>query len=112
MTSINYRGREIGVDDKGFLEHFGDWNEAVCEALAAADGLELDERRWCAIRFLRSYYEETGVPPTPHLVIREIGDKLAHFQCTHRNIEMLFPNGGCRQACRLAGLPGYYSFGC
>ena len=112
MASLNFQGKEIKLNEKGFIEHFGEWDDGVCEALAASEGLELDKLRWRAIRFLREFYAETGVPPSPHVLIRDIGNQLAHFRCTRRNIDLLFPRGGCRQGCRLAGLPEYFTHGC
>jgi len=112
MSSLAFRGRDIKLTEKGFMENFDDWNDDVCEALAASEDLKLDEFRWRAIRFLRHYYAETGVPPSPHVMVRDIGNQVAHFRCTARNINLLFPGGGCRQACRLAGLPGYFCHGC
>ena len=112
MTSLNFQGKQIRINEKGFIGDFDDWDDGVCEALAASEGLELDEPRWRAIRFLREFYAANGIPPSPHVLIRDIGDQLAHFHCTRRNINLLFPRGGCRQACRLAGLPEYFSYGC
>ena len=112
MNSLHFHGREVQLNRQGFIEDFDDWDDEVCEALAASEGLELDEHRWCAIRFLREYYGTVGVNPSAHIMIRDIGDKLAQFHCTRRDIDQLFPHGGCRQACRLAGLPEYFTHSC
>ena len=112
MTSLRFQGRAIQLNKKGFLEKYDSWNDGVCEAFADSEHLELDEPRWRVIRYLREFYAVMGVPPSPHVLIRDIGEKLAHFRCTHRNIDLLFPGGGCRQACRLAGLPEYFNHGC
>ena len=105
-------GKEIPLSADGYLENFDDWDKEICEALAEIENLELDEHRWCAIRFFRNFYAKMGVGPSTHVVVRDIGDQLANFRCTGRNIELLFPNGGCKQASRLAGLPSCFTTGC
>lgn len=112
MACLSFHGGEVELNHKGFLENYDDWDDEVCEALAASEGFELDELRWCVIHFLREFYEDMGVPASPHVLISKIGEQLAHFKCTHRNINLLFPVGGCRQAARLAGLPEYFTHGC
>ena len=112
MVSLSLRGKEISLNADGYLENFDSWDDEVCEALAEAEDLELDEHRWCAIRFFRKFYATMGTPPSTHVVVRDIGGQLAHFGCTGRTIGLLFPNGGCRQACRLAGLPFCFTTGC
>ena len=112
MHAIEIEGRSVDVGPKGFLASFTDWDEDVARALAAADGLELQECHWKAIRFIRSYFQQFEIPPLPRVMIREVGDELSSYRCTYKTLKQLFPNGGCRQACRLAGLPDYYCTAC
>jgi len=83
------------------------------EAMAAEQGLILTPRHWVVIEYLRDYYKEFGHPPSPKLVIRAIGDEISpHVACTRRTLEGLFPAGGCKQACHIAGLPDYFCHSC
>jgi tRNA 2-thiouridine synthesizing protein E len=106
-------GRELEFNNKGHLVRFDDWRKEVAEALAAKEGLSLSECHWSVINYLREYYAEFETSPSPRLIIREIGEKLTmNAPCTRKTLDALFPNGGCKQACRIAGLPEYYCHSC
>jgi dissimilatory sulfite reductase related protein len=65
------------------------------------------------IQFMRDYYVTHQIPPSPWVVVTSIVDALsAHAPCIHRHFEALFPNGGGKLACRIAGLPDYSLCGC
>lgn len=112
MQTIEVQGRSIEFGPKGFMAHFDDWDEDVAAALAAEDGLDLQECHWKAIHFIRAYFKEFEMPPTPKVMIREVGSELHEYRCTYKTLKELFPKGGCKQACRLAGLPEYYCIAC
>jgi tRNA 2-thiouridine synthesizing protein E len=113
MSFVQVQGRDLPINSKGFLADFAAWNEDVAKAIAAGDGLELTDCHWAAIRYLRDFFTEFEVPPSPRLVIQNVGEKLAHGRtCTRKTLEALFPKGGCKQACRIAGLPAYYCHSC
>jgi tRNA 2-thiouridine synthesizing protein E len=106
-------GRELELNQKGHLAHFADWDRDVAEALAAGEGLVLTDCHWRVINFLRDYYHTHEHPPSPRLVIRGVGEHLTmNAPCTRKTLEALFPEGGCKQACRVAGLPDYYCHSC
>lgn len=101
------------LNTKGFLLHFDAWNRDLAIALAAAEGLTLTAGHWSVIRFLRDYYTSNEMPPNPRLVVKAVGVEISpHVPFTRRDFEALFPNGGCKQACRIAGLPDYFCHGC
>jgi TusE/DsrC/DsvC family sulfur relay protein len=112
MLSIDVRGRMVPLGPKGFIACFEDWDEDVAQALAEQEGLELLQCHWTAIEFARDYFRRWGIPPTPKVMIREVGTHLHSYRCTYRTLKELFPGGGCKQACRLAGLPEYYCYAC
>jgi tRNA 2-thiouridine synthesizing protein E len=113
MSATQVAGREPEVNAKGFLVNFDDWNRAVAESIAEKEGLRLTDCHWTVINFLREYYSELETPPSPRIVIKGIGEQLTtNAPCTRRTLEGLFPAGGCKQACRVAGLPDYYCHSC
>jgi dissimilatory sulfite reductase related protein len=113
MSALQIADRELSLSKKGYLERFDDWDRAVALALAAEDGLTLNESHWKVIEYLRQYFATHEMPPNPRLVVQAVGDKIsAHVPWTRKDLEALFPAGGCRQACRIAGLPDYYCHGC
>jgi tRNA 2-thiouridine synthesizing protein E len=113
MSAIQIAGRELETNPKGFLANFEDWDRSVAETLATEEGLSLTECHWTVIEFLRGYYGKMHHPPSPRLVIKGIGEQLTmNAPCTRKTLEALFPGGGCKQACRIAGLPDYYCHSC
>jgi len=113
MTAMQIAGREVHFNNKGHLAYFSDWDNELAEGMAAAEGLRLTDCHWSVIHFLREYYAFHEIPPSPKVIIRSIGHDLSrHTACTRKNIEALFPDGGAKQACRIAGLPDYYCHSC
>jgi tRNA 2-thiouridine synthesizing protein E len=113
MLSTPVATHGLDLNKKGFLVRFEDWDKDVAEALAAENGLELTECHWVAIDFFRDYFQTYDVPPSPRVLIQTIGDKLSQgAPCTRKTLSALFPEGGCKQACRIAGLPNYYCNAC
>ncbi len=51
VTTMN--GREIHVDDEGFMTDPGEWDEALAQVLAGNIGIELTEAHWALLTFLR-----------------------------------------------------------
>jgi tRNA 2-thiouridine synthesizing protein E len=95
----NIAGRKIVFDRKGFFLNFEDWSEEACECLARESGLmNIGDRHWQVIGFLRNYYTVNGRAPL-HRQIKE-GTGM-----TISEIEELFPQGLQQGARRLAGLP-------
>jgi tRNA 2-thiouridine synthesizing protein E len=45
-------------------------------------------------------------------MIQEVGHKLNEHRCTYNDVKRLFPKGGIKQACRIAGLPDFYCHAC
>ena len=104
--------KQIAVNNKGYLINFNDWDEDFTKTVAEIDHLELTKCHWEAINFLRDFYREYKIPPHPRAVIKAIGDKISSWGCTKKDFENAFPLGGCKQACRFAGLPFYYCHSC
>lgn len=113
MSATQIAGRELELNHNGHLARFDDWNEEVAEALAAKERLTLTECHWSVINYLRKYYAEFDTSPSPRLIIKDIGHELTlNAPCTRKTLDTLFPGGGCKQACRIAGLPEYYCHSC
>ena len=104
--------KHFAINHKGYLINFNDWDKDFTKTVAEKDHLKLTECHWMAINFLRNFYREYEVPPTPHIVIKTIGHKIKSSGCTNKDIKRVFPLGGCKQACRLAGLPLHHCHVC
>lgn len=64
---LRYKGPVMNLperDGDGYLADMNAWTREIGEAMAEADGYELDEAKWAQIMKARDYYEEFGsVPP-------------------------------------------------
>ena len=87
------------VDEDGFLQAPGIWNQEVAKDFAVSEGVtELTENHWKVIHYLRNYYLQFGIAPMVRKLCKETGFKLSE-------IYDMFPSGPAKGACKLAGLP-------
>lgn len=114
MQFAQIDGQTPLLNKRGFLAKYTDWSKELALGIAHEDGLELTECHWKVITFMRDFFEYHEIPPSPRVIIKAIGDNLMSggSPCTRKSLEGLFPQGGCRQACRIAGLPDFYCHSC
>lgn len=99
MPEFIHNDISVEVDDKGYLVDFDQWNKNVAKALASElDIVELSERHWTVIDFLRKFQAEHGNAPMIRVLCKGTGLAL-------KEIYDLFPAGPSKGACRIAGLP-------
>ncbi len=99
MATVEFNGHNYSVDDDGFLEDPGLWNDTVAQDFACGEGIAtLTEDHWKVINYIRDYYLEFGIAPMIRKLCKETGFKLAQ-------IYDMFPSGPAKGACKLAGLP-------
>ena len=58
MPTTGIGGRPIDVNDVGFLVAYDQWDEKLGAELARLIGLELTDRHWAVLRFLRMDYAD------------------------------------------------------
>ena len=75
MATISVGGKDVEVDEEGYLVNLGDWNEEIAKTLSEQDGLELKESHWEVIHFLREYYDEYQIAPAVRVLTKAIGKK-------------------------------------
>jgi tRNA 2-thiouridine synthesizing protein E len=105
MGTINVNGKELEVDEEGYLSNLNDWEPEVAEYMAKDEGTELTENHWEVINFLREYYEEYQIAPAVRVLTKAIGKKLGKDKGNSKYLYELFPYGPGKQACKYAGLP-------
>jgi len=99
MPTIELSGRNFEVDEDGFLQDPGLWNKEVAQLFAEADGIiELSEKHWSVINYIREYWLDHDMAP----LIRNVCD---YAGLSLREIYELFPSGPSKGACKIAGLP-------
>ena len=98
-------GRAVDVDSRGYLLDAADWDEALAEAMASADGLVLTENHWQVLRLLRDYHRHHGHSPGMRHLVKAVAEILGQERADSRVLYRLFPQGPAKQAARYAGLP-------
>jgi tRNA 2-thiouridine synthesizing protein E len=100
MSTLGCAGRDVEVNDKGFLAHPEEWDEDVARSLArTAEGLnELSDDHWAIIRFIRDHYLVHQSAPMVRALCKATGFAL-------KRVYELFPSGPAKGACKVAGLP-------
>lgn len=103
--SIEVNGNSVETNDNGYLVSTEDWNEDVGVALAATEGIELSEKHWDVINFLRDeYFNNGGNQPNDRKIIKAMTDKWGS-KVSQKDLYDLFPGKPDKQASLIAGLP-------
>ncbi len=105
MSSLVVDGREIALDKDGFLVDLSDWNEAVAEALARREELELEDEHREVLRLLREFYAEFQLSPATGPLIKYTALKLGPEKGNSMHLNRLFKGTPAKLAAKLAGLP-------
>ena len=93
-------------NNEGFLEDASTWNVSVAQEIAAEDTIELQEKHWEIIKFLRNFYEEHEMsPPSNRLFVKAVREALGEDKGNSIYLMQLFPGTPAKTACRIAGLP-------
>ncbi len=99
MPVIQVNGKEIQVNDEGFLTDHEQWDQSVALHIAQSHGIdELTDRHMQVVNFMRDRYIEDGTAPT----IRSLG-KLSGVAI--KELYQLFPKGPAKLAAKIGGIP-------
>lgn len=98
MPVTTLDGRQIHVNDEGFLTDPAEWNEDLAATLASQIGIQLTDAHWKAIRFLREDYERQGETATIRRVSTAGGIGV-------KELFVLFPQKPAKKMAYIAGLP-------
>ncbi|HEB67070.1 MAG TPA: TusE/DsrC/DsvC family sulfur relay protein [Gammaproteobacteria bacterium] len=85
-------------DGDGYLLDMNQWTPEIGRAMAAADGVELDDRKWEQILKAREYYEEYGVVPPIRKFAKYIGEN-------QKDMFKLWMTGPMKPITKYGGLP-------
>ena len=103
--TVFFQGKHIPLDEDGHLVNGDDWSADLANHLATLDGLELSERHWRVISFIREYYLRYKTVPMPKVIIKGLNKTEGSQIYTIKYLYALFPNTPMRRACRYSGVP-------
>jgi tRNA 2-thiouridine synthesizing protein E len=99
MAMVELGGKQVEIDEDGFIQDPSVWDEAVAASLAKTEGVDdLGENHWKVVNYLRDYYLKFNMAPMIRKLCKETGFPL-------KEIYELFPSGPAKGACKVAGLP-------
>jgi len=98
MGLSSIAGHEVHVDQEGFMTVYDEWSDELAQKLAANIDLELTERHWEVLRFIRRDFEQQGETPTLRRVSNTGGIPI-------KELFDLFPKKPAKKMAYIAGLP-------
>ena len=99
MPTANIAGREVTLNDEGFMTDPSQWTEEIATFLARQIGIDpLTDGHWKVIRFLRADFGEQGETATLRRVSTLAG-------VSTKDLYTLFPGKPARKMAYVAGLP-------
>ena len=98
MPITTIAGRDVAVDDEGFLTEYDQWDEVLAAELAKNIGVEMSDEHWAVIHFLRDDFKTQGETATTRRV-----DTVGGFPVKKQFV--LFPKKPAKKMAYIAGLP-------
>jgi TusE/DsrC/DsvC family sulfur relay protein len=98
LSLATIAGREVHVDDEGFMTEYEEWTEELAEQFASNIGIELTDRHWEVIRWLRDDYRQQGETATLRRVTTVGG-------IPTKDLFALFPKKPAKKMAYISGLP-------
>ena len=99
MATQTIAGREVQIDDEGFMTNPEEWSEDIAEILAKQIAIDtLTEDHWKVIRFLREDFEQEGETATLRRVSTVGG-------VATKQLYQLFPKKPAKKMAYVSGLP-------
>jgi tRNA 2-thiouridine synthesizing protein E len=96
---------QILRDVEGYLINPDDWNEDIANELASEESIEINERLWSVLNFIRQYYDEHNIAPdVRHLISYMAAENQSGKKEAKKIIFEMFPYGYVKQACKIAGM--------
>jgi tRNA 2-thiouridine synthesizing protein E len=98
MPVTTIAGRDVHVDDDGFLTVYDEWDPDLAKQLAAQIGIDLTDAHFKALTFLRADYATQGETATLRRVSTLGG-------IPTKELFVLFPKKPAKKMAYIAGLP-------
>jgi tRNA 2-thiouridine synthesizing protein E len=98
MIVTELAGASIEVDAEGFMVNREQWNREIAAEIARQEGIELTDRHWAVLEFMREDFEKKGTAPSIRR-LKQLG------VVPTKELYALFPGGPAKKASKIAGLP-------
>ena len=98
MPVTTIAGKEVTVDDEGFMTEYEQWDEELGTELATNIGIEMTDDHWRVVKFLREDFVDQGETATLRRVSTVGG-------VPTKELFVLFPKKPAKKMSYVAGLP-------
>ncbi len=98
MATATIAGKDVHVNDEGFLTEYDEWSEDIAAELAKNIDVEMTDEHWKLIKWLREDYKEKGETATTRRV-QTVGGWPTKQQFT------MFPKKPAKKMAYIAGVP-------
>jgi len=98
MAVKNIAGKEVQVNDEGFMTNPAEWTKEIAIEFAKEEGIaELTPAHWTVIDFCRESAKDSGKAPTLRAITvgANVGTK---------DLFALFPKGPAKKVAKISGL--------
>lgn len=103
--AYEFGGKTIETDANGFLLNLEDWNDDLAAHIAQLEGIDLTEKHWDLIHYLRDeYLNDGGNQPNTRTICKAMSDKWG-AKVSQKDVYDLFPKDPSKQGGRISGLP-------
>ncbi|MEE9333651.1 MAG: TusE/DsrC/DsvC family sulfur relay protein [Granulosicoccaceae bacterium] len=103
--SYEFDGITIEANEAGYLKFTSDWNAELAELIANSEGIELTQKHWDIIQYIRiEYFGSQGLYPLVRSM-KSAMEKQWQQKVSHKDLYALFPGSPSKQGIRIAGLP-------
>jgi len=98
MATRTIAGKEVQMNDEGFMTNPAEWTKEIAVELAKEEGIaELTADHWKVIDFCRSSAEASGAAPTLRTITTGAG-------VSTKELFALFPKGPAKKVAKVSGL--------
>lgn len=98
MGTKKIAGKEVQVNDEGFMTNPAEWTKEIAVEMAKEEGItELTADHWKVIDFCRSSAETSGATPTLRTITTGAG-------VSTKELFALFPKGPAKKVAKVSGL--------
>ena len=104
--AIEVDGKSIETTPSGFLVNLEDWSDALAEVIAKEEGVELTDRHWDVVNYLRDeFINNAGKQPNTRNMVKAMSKKWGDKSVNAKTLYDLFPGDPSKQGGRIGGLP-------
>ncbi len=97
MVQKTLAGKNVEVNDEGYMTTPSEWSRDIATALATEIGITLTDKHWEVLEYLRKSFNE-GVA----LSLRKVGNSGI---VDIKGLYSLFPGGPLKKSALIAGIP-------